>query len=695
MSRNAACAWFVRASGAAVGIAAMLVCSATLFAAEDTQGASKEEDEELAAVQVTGTRIQSPNVTAANPVTSINGEEMRRLGIVNVSDVLTQLVPQNISTYTPTMIGDNQSGRGGGGMEGLDRGSFFIGNTVANLRGLDPTFGSRTLTLIDGRRTVSTSNQADVVDLNVIPSNLLERVDVVTGGASATYGSGAVAGVVNLVLARRLTGINLDLDYGVNEAGDGANPHVALSGGTPLFGGRGHFLFGGEWQDQHAIRDCADARDWCARSRTMFSNSTGVTTAPTATLTPLPGFEGLPARFEMSNVRYSQYAPTGTIYFNDSSVNADYRFSVDGTGAEQYALGFRGGTGASVINGDGPVITSTVPLLPSNERKSIFSNFEFDITSRTTAYLQASYASTDALNKNGPTSGSYCSRFDVPGIRGTNAVAGATLLFATTQPATEIPSNLPYNKPRAIQWGTSLVPNNFAVFLGLVPAGSTATFMTGFVAGNGYANGQQVTAGTPTTPVQGLAFPFYIPYAYNSAPPTFNFNGNAVGHWTRVRWNTYTPGSTLYTSWPNDFWILDSITLTNAFDSGTSTVLPQVGRNTYAFLANMSPDALAVVQNNFTAATPTAVVPTGVESLYGTGLCNGSTAVRKVWNPQVQQYTSQKSDTWRSVAGIRGPLRRGLEVGGVLPVRQYRQQLEAERRADQPAHGLRDGCGHR
>ncbi len=193
-------------------------CDPGIGAARPGRGARrstpKEEDEELSEVQVTGTRIQSPNVTSPNPITTITGEEMRRLGIVNVADALTQLVPQNISTYQPgadrrqpgqrrrrnwAIIGDS----GGGGNRDLDRGSFFIGNTIANLRGLDPAFGSRTLTLIDGRRAVSTSNQADVVDLNIIPSNLLERMDVVTGGASATYGSGAMAGVVNLVLGRR------------------------------------------------------------------------------------------------------------------------------------------------------------------------------------------------------------------------------------------------------------------------------------------------------------------------------------------------------------------------------------------------------------------------------------------------------------------------------------------------------------
>src|SRR5690606_14270485 len=200
-----------------------------------------EELEELTEVQVTGTRIQNPNVTSANPITSISGEEMRNLGYVNVADALLMLVPQNISTYQPGLAGDIQStgggefgaigtgfGNGSQGNNDVDRGSLFLGNTIANLRGMDPAFGSRTLTLIDGRRTVSSSSQADIVDMNIIPSNLLERMDVVTGGASATYGSGAMAGVVNLVLNTRKQGVSVDVDYGVNEAGDGGSPHVSI-----------------------------------------------------------------------------------------------------------------------------------------------------------------------------------------------------------------------------------------------------------------------------------------------------------------------------------------------------------------------------------------------------------------------------------------------------------------------------------
>src|SRR5690606_30976672 len=267
------------------------------------------------------------------------------------------------------------------------------------LRGLDPMFGSRTLTLIDGRRVVSTSNQADVVDMNIIPSNLLQRMDVSTGGASATYGSGAMAGVVNLVLNNRLQGVNLDMDYGVNEAGDGGSKHVAISGGTALFGGRGHALLGIEWQKSDAIRNCAEARAWCAESRSLFTNDTGFGTAPDAVFSATPGFQGMPARFRMSNVRYNQFQPTGAIYSTSINNTTGYRFSNIGDGVidvEEYAFGFRGGGGGafgpgSSMNGDGPLSTTGTTMTPGNDRRTVFSNFEFDFTERTTGYVQANY----------------------------------------------------------------------------------------------------------------------------------------------------------------------------------------------------------------------------------------------------------------------------------------------------------------
>jgi outer membrane receptor protein involved in Fe transport len=624
-----------------------------------------DDDLELTEVQVTGTRIQLPNVTSANPVTSITAEEMQRLGIVNVADALTTLVPQNISTYQPGLTGDIQSSGaaelgfmvssgvgGGGGTRELDRGSFFIGNTIANLRGLDPAFGSRTLTMIDGRRVVSTSSQADVVDLNIIPSNLLERVDVVTGGASATYGSGAMAGVVNLVLNRRLTGINLDMDYGINEAGDGASPHASLSGGMPLFSGKGHVLAGLEWQDQHAIRDCAAARDWCAESRAMFTNSEGSLSDPAGLLMPLQGFEGLPARFQMANVRYNQFSPYGVIYENNTSTDPasppptfGYAFTEDGTGIEPYAYGFRGARNfGSTMNGDGPLSTTGTTMRPSSTRKSFFTNFEYDFNARTTAYLQASYAMTDAENRNRYSIGTSCVRFNDPGIAsvpGAKVNAGEQIFFGSigethfvdgvAAPLT--PDARWNNEPFREFVGAASTPGGGDAATNTPASGGFTRRTAPYIINPNNANVALRYGATPTTPPTGYAFSSNV----------------AQAHWRLVN----TASGSLY-------WNLEYIVIAGApgevllDDPGIPAVLPTLGRDAYAFLNQLSPDALNVLQAANDRSPGTGAGNSATIALWGSNPCNGFTAVKKVWNPQVQQYTTQESDTWRTVAGMRG-----------------------------------------
>ena len=449
--------------------------------------------------------------------------------------------------------------------------------------------------MIDGRRVVSTSNQADVVDMNIIPSNLLQRMDVVTGGASATYGSGAMAGVVNLVLNNRMQGVNVDMDYGVNEAGDGGSKHVAISGGTSLFNGRGHALLGLEWQDTSAIRDCAAARSWCAESRTLFSNNTGFGTAPSSTFSAVPGFEGMPARFQMSNMRFNQFQPAGAIYSTSVNNTSGFRFTADGTDIEEYAFGFRGGGGGgSSMNGDGPLTTTGTTMQPSNERKTAFTNFEFNFTERTTGYVQASYAETNALNKNTYTQGDACVRFDTQGVAGT---PGAELVPGTT---------LTYNfsAPQPI-WANP----QFLAHLGLPPPapGGIANFYPGTLA----------------------------------SPPVLTNATNAV-------WGDWGAFGEVFAG--NVYLI--SATLTAPFTAqGTPTVLPELGRDAYAFLNQLSPEALLQVQRSFGNNNSSGPGP---DYLTGSNPCTGFTSIYKVWNPQIQQQTKQDSETMRGVVGMRG-----------------------------------------
>jgi len=671
----------VRASLVALlGAGALIGFSPQAMSAEAAEETAEEvsAEEELAEVRVTGTRIQNPNVTASNPVTSISGEEMRRLGIVNVADALTQLVPQNISSYMPSLTGDNQAGSGGGGMDVMDRGSYFIGATIPNLRGLDPTFGSRTLTLVDGRRVASTSNQADVVDLNTIPTNLLQRMDVVTGGASATYGSGAVAGVVNLVLNSRLTGLNLDMDYGVNEAGDGGSPHIAISGGMPVFGGRGHFLLSGEYQSTSAIRNCASARSWCAESRSLFTNSSGNQEDLQAANTPFQNYGNMPARFEMANVRYEQRWSQGALYHNDERATAGYRFDNGGVGGSEYAYGYRGGASTSVVNGSGDLVTSTSTLLPSNERKVFFSNFEYDFTDSMTGYFQARYANTEAENRNLHTTGTYCARFDSPGQASTFAAPGAVLYY--TQNATNIVvyNGQPYPDGTIIPLRDTRLGNATATAALAAQLGFPHAAQTGFTNGNQVGPGglpfgpaqatwTQVTIGTTAIPLtRGISWPWWIPVDMSPNPPTPDFDGwardpqtgrvRATGTWRRVSFapNQAVPGAQFYNPYhTNDYWLLESITLNEAFD-GSPLVLPQVGRNSYAFLNNLSQEALLQVQSAFGRSGTAGAGNAGVQALYGGNPCSGMTAIRKLWNPQIWRETSSDTNTYNGLAGVKG-----------------------------------------
>jgi outer membrane receptor protein involved in Fe transport len=155
----------------------------------------------LETVTVTGSRIVVPNETSISPVTAVSAEEITNTGRTRVEDVLNTL---------PQVFGSQNSG--------VSNGSN--GTATVNLRNLD---SKRTLVLIDGRRlgpgdpTGGFLRNTYGADLNMIPSQLIERVDVLTGGASSTYGADAVAGVVNFVMNNHFEGVKINTSYGFNQ----------------------------------------------------------------------------------------------------------------------------------------------------------------------------------------------------------------------------------------------------------------------------------------------------------------------------------------------------------------------------------------------------------------------------------------------------------------------------------------------
>lgn len=239
--------------------AATLAVAAALggVPATGVAAAAAAEVQELEEVTVTGSRIRRNGFDAPQPLTVVDIAQMERLAQVNVAEVLDSL-PQNIAAQSETNAGVFPTAN--------------VGSNFANLRGLNPVAGTRTLTLVDGRRFVPTSD-GGAVDLNVIPSALIGRIESVTGGASAAYGSDAVGGVVNVILDSSFTGIKAQYDVGRTFRGDGQEQHLSFGAGTGFAGGRGHVVVGAEWQDNDGIGDCAEVRTWCAEGYDVYTNN--------------------------------------------------------------------------------------------------------------------------------------------------------------------------------------------------------------------------------------------------------------------------------------------------------------------------------------------------------------------------------------------------------------------------------------
>jgi len=205
------------------GAAASTIC-AGLAGAQTPPG----DEGEIATVVVTGSRIAAPNSKSASPIVSLTDKDIQVTGKADISDIINQL-PQNFNNDLGQDLGNRTSGLTSAG-----------GVATADLRGLGP---NRTLVLVNGRRlgqgSPYTFIQQPAPDLDQIPTALIERVEVVTGGASATYGSDAIAGVVNFIMKTNFEGFQIDGQLGVNSHNNHSTyvqDAEVVAGNTPLKG---------------------------------------------------------------------------------------------------------------------------------------------------------------------------------------------------------------------------------------------------------------------------------------------------------------------------------------------------------------------------------------------------------------------------------------------------------------------------
>ena len=187
------------------------------------------DDDRLEEVVVTGSRIARRDFSAPSPIVTLDAAELKLAGTTNVEDMLNTL---------PQVFG------------GLGRTTNFYGSTASiNLRGLG---SRRTMVMLNGRRFAA-SAISGAVDVNNIPAALIERVEIVTGGASAVYGSDAVVGVVNFIVNDEFDGLEVNAQYEITHESDGEVFDLSLSAGTQFAGGRGHISGFFNYNERHSL----------------------------------------------------------------------------------------------------------------------------------------------------------------------------------------------------------------------------------------------------------------------------------------------------------------------------------------------------------------------------------------------------------------------------------------------------------
>ncbi len=214
-----------------------MLVGAAIAGTAAAQDSSRSPQTEVTEVVVTGSRIPKPNLDQPVPVAVVSSQIIRNSGLADLGDIIAQLPSMS---GQGTVRGNSNSFGNAGGL------------SYADLRNLGY---NRTLTLVDGKRHVGADPGSTAVDLSSIPPALVDRVEIITGGASAIYGSDAVSGVVNIILKKNFEGVEGDFQGGLMEPGGaGANYGGNLSVGHNFANGRGNIAITGLWEKNEGIR---------------------------------------------------------------------------------------------------------------------------------------------------------------------------------------------------------------------------------------------------------------------------------------------------------------------------------------------------------------------------------------------------------------------------------------------------------
>jgi outer membrane receptor protein involved in Fe transport len=312
-------------------------------------------------VTVTGSRIARKDYQSNSPVVTVNSESLKGAGPSTLESVLNNL-PQFAAIRPGSTLSPSRGGR-----------------NSANLRGLGI---GRTLVLLDGRR-MQPSDLIGTVDLNTVPQSLIENVEVITGGASAAYGSDAIAGVVNFKL-KKLIGVETDIQYGDSAKGDLGTVNASVAWGDNFAQGRGHFQMSAEYLKREAAN--RGQRDFFIQKLPSTFLAGGITQADAANL---PSQAGL-------NAVFAKYGFTGNVPRNVSlGVNADGTLFTGTSTPTVPILNMKYNDPPYFIANGGTRVAQHVgeslPLQQGMEKVNFFANGSLEFSPSLTVYDQFSF----------------------------------------------------------------------------------------------------------------------------------------------------------------------------------------------------------------------------------------------------------------------------------------------------------------
>ena len=355
--------------------------------ADETQ-AGQPADEPIV---VTGSRIRQPNLESTVPITTVTGEEFFETGQVSVGDILNDL-PQLRNTYSQ------------------QNSTRFLGTRGLNLLDLRGLGTQRTLVLVNGRRHVAGDILVNGVspDVNTIPTDLIQQVDITTGGSSSVYGSDAIAGVVNFILKDNYVGIQIRAQGGANvDYADAGNQYVSLLAGKNFAEGRGNVAVNVEYS--HQSRYFASGRPELRQNNNFVVTDTDPAGA-------VNGSDGVPDRTFYRDIRSATISIGGQLGFASSTgacgrdaagaaFACNFLFQPNGTLIPQTGTrigiapngNYVGGNGYSGREGE------LITLSPDLKRISVNVLGHFEVSPAFVPFIEAKYTRTTAFgSQSGP-----------------------------------------------------------------------------------------------------------------------------------------------------------------------------------------------------------------------------------------------------------------------------------------------------